>query len=128
MAGINVVTTYGMSEMSGGCIYNGRPLDGVDVRVIDSVIELDGPMKAIGYLGEEPFSGFFRSSDLGELHDGSLHVIGRADDQIISGGAEDLTRHNHRFSQHREFTKICCSRGSRYRMGPSTRDSKQWTD
>ena len=28
-AGIAVVTTYGMTETAGGCVYDGRPLDGV---------------------------------------------------------------------------------------------------
>ena len=86
-AGINVVTSYGMSEMSGGCVYNGEPIDGVKIRINDGIIELDGPMKAIGYLGDEPFGdSFFRTSDLGELHNGVLQVLGRVDDQIISGG------------------------------------------
>ena len=31
-AGLRVVTTYGMSETCGGCVYDGRPLDGVEVR------------------------------------------------------------------------------------------------
>jgi len=87
MAGINVVTTYGMSEMSGGCVYNGVPLEGVDIRMSDGIIELNGPMKAIGYLGEDPFGdSFFRTSDLGELNQNLLKVLGRADDQINSGG------------------------------------------
>ena len=34
-AGIAVVTTYGMSETCGGCVYDGVPLDGVDVTVED---------------------------------------------------------------------------------------------
>jgi o-succinylbenzoate---CoA ligase len=85
-AGINIVTTYGMSEMSGGCIYNGKPLAGVTMQINNGVIELDGPMKAIGYLGEAPFDGLFKTSDLGEIDGGLLTVIGRADDQIISGG------------------------------------------
>ena len=84
---IHLVTTYGMTEMSGGCIYNGRPLDGVEVRISDGAIELNGPMKAIGYLGEAPFGdSFFRTSDAGRLEDGILEVIGRIDDQIITGG------------------------------------------
>lgn len=84
---INVVTSYGMSEMSGGCVYNGAPIDGVQIRMNDGIIELDGPMKAIGYLGEEPFGeSFFKTSDLGDFSQGVLQVLGRVDDQIISGG------------------------------------------
>ena len=32
-AGIPVVTTYGMTETCGGCVYDGRPLDGVTVDI-----------------------------------------------------------------------------------------------
>ena len=32
-AGIRVVTTYGMSETCGGCVYDGVPLDGVGVEI-----------------------------------------------------------------------------------------------
>ena len=32
-AGVTVVTTYGMSETGGGCVYNGRPLEGVEVTI-----------------------------------------------------------------------------------------------
>lgn len=86
-AGINLVTTYGMSEMSGGCVYNGSPLKGVDIKNVDGRIELNGPMKAIGYLGEAPFGdNFFITQDAGAMIDGRLQVIGRIDDQIITGG------------------------------------------
>src|SRR3954470_25075244 len=30
---VRVVTTYGMTETAGGCVYDGHPLDGVQVRV-----------------------------------------------------------------------------------------------
>ena len=30
-AGANVITTYGMTETCGGCVYDGVPLDGVQV-------------------------------------------------------------------------------------------------
>ena len=87
MVGINLVTTYGMSEMSGGCIYNGDLLDGVHIAFDGEIITLDGPMKAIGYLGEAPFGdSFFRTSDAGFMKDGKVLIIGRIDDQIISGG------------------------------------------
>ena len=32
-AGVRVIRTYGMSETSGGCVYDGRPLDGVAIRI-----------------------------------------------------------------------------------------------
>lgn len=54
-AGIRVVTTYGMSETCGGCIYDGQPLPGVsmDVDQATGAIWLSGPMLATGYLGDE---------------------------------------------------------------------------
>lgn len=52
-AGIPVVTTYGMAETCGGCVYDGVPLAGVSVHIgSDSRIELTGPMMFSGYLGE----------------------------------------------------------------------------
>src|SRR4029453_14840521 len=33
--GISVVTTYGMSETCGGCVYGGQPLQGVDVELTE---------------------------------------------------------------------------------------------
>jgi o-succinylbenzoate---CoA ligase len=93
-AGVAVATTYGMSETCGGCVYDGRPLDGVRVRLGgDGRIELSGPVLAEGYLGrpeltaESFVDGWFRTSDLGLLRaDGLLRVLGRADDVITTGG------------------------------------------
>lgn len=78
-AGITVVTTYGMTETAGGCVYDGRPLAGVRVRTDPhGRIELSGAVVAGGYL---------RTSDLGRLHpDGRLRVLGRADDVVVTGG------------------------------------------
>ncbi|GAA3003418.1 o-succinylbenzoate--CoA ligase [Actinokineospora diospyrosa] len=89
-AGINAVTTYGMSETAGGCVYDGSPLDGVRVRLVDDVIHLSGPALSHGYRldPDNPAfaDGWFRTSDLGRLVDGRLHVLGRTDDLINTGG------------------------------------------
>lgn len=108
-AGVRVVTTYGMSETSGGCVYDGVPLAGVRVRTVDAepgagpaasgtgVVELSGPMLAEGYVGDPSATAdafrtdaggvrWFRTSDLGRLDDGRLTVLGRADDVILTGG------------------------------------------
>jgi O-succinylbenzoic acid--CoA ligase len=87
-SGINVVSTYGMTETCGGVIYDGKPVSGVEIKIIDGLIALKGPQLAIGYLGGEfPIvDGFFITSDLGEISGGLLKVLGRNDDQIISGG------------------------------------------
>lgn len=79
--GINCVTTYGMTETSGGCVYNGAPLPGVEIR-IGETIEIKGPMLARVPLQD----GYFVTSDLGKLENGKLIVLGRADDVINSGG------------------------------------------
>ncbi|ODU10642.1 MAG: AMP-dependent synthetase [Pseudonocardia sp. SCN 73-27] len=92
-AGVRVVTTYGMSETAGGCVYDGVPLDGVTVDIdVDGRILLGGPTVAAGYLGDaaataESFvGGRFRTGDLGRLDDGRLTVLGRADDVVVTGG------------------------------------------
>ena len=89
--GINVVTTYGMSEMSGGCIYNNQPLEGVEVEIREGDrIALRGPMQATQYLDSAmPLAdgdGWFVTNDAGLVTAGKLTVFGRVDDQIISGG------------------------------------------
>ena len=94
IAGVPVVTTYGMTETAGGCVYDGRPLDGTHVRLDSTgIIELTGPTLASGYLdapeatAEAFHDGWFRTRDLGRLDpQGLLHVLGRADDLIITGG------------------------------------------
>ena len=91
-AGVAVVTTFGMTETAGGCVYDGRPLDGVRVRVTDGV-ELAGPTLALGYrldpaATDAAFAdGWFRTRDAGHLDDGGfLYVHGRLDDVIVRGG------------------------------------------
>lgn len=82
-AGINIVTTYGMSETSGGCIYDGVALDGVTFEITDeNRIKISGTVLA----DVEKVDGWFITQDLGKIVDGKLLVIGRADDVIISGG------------------------------------------
>lgn len=91
-AGITVVRTYGMSETAGGCVYDGLPLDGVQIRLDDSRIVLGGAVLAKGYrnpVRPDPFAepGWFRTDDLGIIDDsGVLRVLGRVDDAISTGG------------------------------------------
>ena len=93
-AGVTISTTYGMSETAGGCVYDGRPLDGVRVRLDDGVIELAGPVLASGYRLDPTATatafrdGWFRTTDLGVLVDGVLEVLGRADFVINTGGVK----------------------------------------
>ena len=93
-AGARVITTYGMSETCGGCVYDGMPLDGVSAEVgSDGRIRLAGPVLFSGYRLRPDLTaaaldgGWFVTSDLGSVDaDGRLAVLGRADDLINSGG------------------------------------------
>jgi o-succinylbenzoate---CoA ligase len=89
-ARVPVVTTYGMTETCGGCVYDGVPLDGVRAEVRDGGrIWLSGPVLFSGYRGgpRAPADGWFRTGDLGLLDaEGRLAVRGRADDVINTGG------------------------------------------
>ncbi|GII03393.1 AMP-binding protein [Planobispora takensis] len=92
-AGARIVTTYGMSETCGGCVYDGRPLRGVDLKIgDDGRIRVAGPVLFSGYRLRPDLTaaategGWFVTSDLGTLDGGGLGVLGRADDVINTGG------------------------------------------
>lgn len=93
-AGVSVVTTYGMSETCGGCVYDGTPLDGVTVREgADGRLRISGPVLMNRYHGRPDLTaaalrdGEFVTSDLGRVApDGTVVVRGRADDVINTGG------------------------------------------
>lgn len=94
--GARIVRTYGSTETSGGCVYDGIPLAGVDVRVRDGEVQLSGPVLADGYLGEPERTAatfivdgdtrWYRTGDAGEFDGHELRVTGRIDNVIISGG------------------------------------------
>ncbi|WP_083913392.1 AMP-binding protein [Nocardia concava] len=91
----DAVITYGMTETCGGCVYDGRPLRGVQVRLIDDIIHLGGDVVADGYLGaaEQPFyreadTRWYRTADRGRWADGLLVPTGRIDDLINTGGVK----------------------------------------
>ena len=92
--GWNVITTYGMTETCGGCVYDGLPLDGVEIRTgRDSRIEISGPVLMDGYrldptATEDCFDGrWFSTTDAGAIDSsGRLEVFGRLDTVIVTGG------------------------------------------
>jgi O-succinylbenzoic acid--CoA ligase len=91
-ARVPVVTTYGMTETCGGCVYDGITLDGVRVKIDDEDgrIWLAGPVLFSGYRGgpRVPGDHWLRTGDLGRMDSaGRLVVRGRADDVINTGGA-----------------------------------------
>lgn len=86
----NTVATYGMTETFSGVVYEGWPLDGVELRISDGEVQLRCPMLLRQYRdGTDPRTpdGWFPTGDAGALtDDGRLSVFGRVDDMITSGG------------------------------------------
>ncbi|ROP78452.1 O-succinylbenzoic acid--CoA ligase [Frigoribacterium sp. PhB107] len=96
-SGVAVVRTYGSSETSGGCVYDGVPVGRTRVAVVDGQVELAGPSLALGYLGDDDRTEaafvvrdgerWYRTGDAGSVSDdGVLTVSGRLDDVVVSGG------------------------------------------
>jgi O-succinylbenzoic acid--CoA ligase len=82
--GINVIETYGSTETSGGCIYDGIPLDGVEISIGENhQISIKG--KCIAYQLADS-DGWYHTSDAGRFEDGKLIAEGRIDDVIVTGG------------------------------------------
>ena len=102
-AGVTVIRTYGSSETAGGCVYDGLPLAGVEVRIDEPEpdgeyrvglghVVLGGATLARGYRNPprpDPFGqpGWFHTDDVGCFDEsGRLAVLGRTDDAISTGG------------------------------------------
>jgi O-succinylbenzoic acid--CoA ligase len=89
-AGVRIVRTYGMTETCGGCVYDGVPLPGVELRIDDGgQVMVRGPMLFDGYAGQSPHDqeSWFATADRGEISsDGTLRILGRLDDVVVSGG------------------------------------------
>lgn len=95
--GVRLVRTYGSTETSGGCVYDGVPLDTVGVRTVAGELRIAGPMLADGYLGDGELTArtfshdehgirWYHTGDLGLVDEGVVRVHGRADNVIVSGG------------------------------------------
>ncbi|MDO4898837.1 MAG: AMP-binding protein [Rothia sp. (in: high G+C Gram-positive bacteria)] len=104
---VKVLTTYGSAETAGGCVYSGQPLPGVLTRIEpennadessgQGRIWLGGPTLASGYLDDSERTAihfftddqgnrWYKTDDRGYRDEGLLHVLGRADDTVITGG------------------------------------------
>lgn len=111
----NVVTTYGLTETGSGVVYDGIPLDGVEVAIsgaggrpasgggsetagsqpVSGEVLVRGPMLLRAYRdGRVPLDreGWFRTGDAGAVVGGRLGaggrlvVAGRMGDMIVTGG------------------------------------------
>lgn len=99
-----ILATYGLTEccsqvatqrpgtVNRGQLGAGPPLPGVEVRIRDGEIQVRTPALFSGYVGpgsRAPMldDGWFPTGDRGTFDgNGNLHVLGRIDDVIISGG------------------------------------------
>jgi len=107
---LNVVTTYGMTESGSGVVYDGRPLDGVEIGIAlpggafagpggeEGEILIRAPMLFRAYrdgsgdrsVGPDGDATWYATGDAGRLEaDGRLTVSGRLDD-VITTGAEKV--------------------------------------
>ncbi|MBS1848673.1 MAG: AMP-binding protein [Actinobacteria bacterium] len=86
----NVLRTWGMTESGGGVVYGDRPLDGVEVRVVDGELQLRSPSMLRCYRdGTDPKDpeGWYATGDLGAIDaEGRVSVTGRRDQMIVTGG------------------------------------------
>ncbi|MEX3599285.1 AMP-binding protein [Kocuria carniphila] len=115
-AGLTLVSTYGMSETCGGCVYNGRPLDAVEIRTVpddaahdlshftsppshgpkEGRIWLGGDVVARGYLEDPRQTGehfrvidgqhWYRTDDLGRANEDGTLSVLGRTDDVINTG------------------------------------------
>jgi malonyl-CoA/methylmalonyl-CoA synthetase len=104
ITGHTLLERYGMTEI-GMALSNplvgerkpgsvGRPLPGVEVRLVDGEIQVRGPSVFLGYLGREQATreaftddGWFKTGDVAEVSvDGYYRILGRSSVDILKTG------------------------------------------
>ena len=94
-SGAPVHTTYGLTETGGGCVHDGKPLDGVEVAISPGgEVLVRGAVVMRGYHRDEAATsqvitpgGWLRTGDLGRISpDGRLRMLDRVKDVIVTGG------------------------------------------
>jgi len=108
-AGVPLVTSYGLTETGSqvvarryaarysslpqlhGCVSSGRPLAGVEIKIVAERIAVRSPALLSGYVGATTpavdSDGWFITNDRGTIGpDGDLYVLGRIDSVIVTGG------------------------------------------
>jgi O-succinylbenzoic acid--CoA ligase len=90
----NVVATWGMTETGSGVVYDGYPLEGVELVAIDGELCVRTPTLFRSYrhaprptiLGPDGRDDWFPTGDAGDVVDGRVHVRGRLGYVINTGG------------------------------------------
>jgi len=115
-AGAHVVDAYGLSETGGGFVLDGRPIPGAEVELgVDDEVRVRGPMVMRGYRFDAAATraalddGWLRTGDVGAwADDGSLLVVDRRRDLIISGGVNvSPTAVEQVLAQHPAVADVC---------------------
>jgi O-succinylbenzoic acid--CoA ligase len=86
----HVIATYGLTETGSGVVYEGRPLDDVEISIgSDGEILVKSPTNMRAYrdgTSSIDGDGWLHTGDVGSFVDGVLSVDGRLDDLIKTGG------------------------------------------
>ncbi len=96
-AGARIVRTYGSTETSGGCVYDGTPLAGSRSasatarcrspgRRSPTAISASRRRRMPSFRRDADGTRWYRTGDAGLIEDGMLRVRGRIDNVIVSGG------------------------------------------
>jgi O-succinylbenzoic acid--CoA ligase len=97
-AGVNVLSTYGLTETCGGCVYDGKAFPGVDVRIApDGEVLVQGEVVGLGYrldpalTAQRFIDGWLHTGDIGSIDERTLSIVGRRDDIVTVKGVNVAT-------------------------------------
>ena len=120
--------TFGMSEIgivrvkseSRNSLFIKIGGEGVETRVVDSVLEIRSPTRMLGYLNAaSPFDsdGWYNTKDIVEVHDGYYKVTGRTSEVINVGGLKFMASEIERIALQFEGVELAKAEG---KMNPIT--------